>query len=148
MKQSPPSGNAADAVRAAVEDAGYALVELSIERIKGRTHAYIVLHRNGGLTLDGLTEMHRALQPLLEELAADSDIRVELSSPGIDRVFKSFHEFEIFNGLRVELLPTDGRDWVSGTIAEATGQRCLIRLDDGSDESFSPDTIVKARLTD
>ncbi len=148
MRQSPPSGPAADAVKELVGDAGYALVELSIERIKGRTHAYIVLHRDGGLTLDGLTEIHRTLQPRLEELVGSSDVRVEMSSPGIDRVFKSFHEFEIFAGSRVELLPADGRDWLSGTIVEGTGQRCLVRFDDGSDESFSPEMIIKARLTD
>jgi ribosome maturation factor RimP len=98
--------------------------------------------------LDSLAEVHRAAQPRLEALLDTDDLRIEFASPGIERTLKSFHEFAIFVGRPVRVLPVDQTDWRTGTIASADGNNCRIALDDGTEGVYEPATVQKARLLD
>ena len=148
MKNTPPHGPVADAVLALAEDMGYAVLEFSAQRVKGRTHVHCVVHRAGGIDLDRLTELHRALQPRLEALLDDRDIRLEFASPGVERVLKSFHEVEAFVGARARVLPVGSDAWCNGTIVEYAPAGCLFRADDGVETRYAPEALTKVRLVD
>tara|TARA_B100000614_G_scaffold257135_1_gene276871 strand:- start:556 stop:1002 length:447 start_codon:yes stop_codon:yes gene_type:complete len=148
MKNNPPSGPVADAILDLVVDMGYTLLEFSSQHVKGRTHVHCVLSGPNGVDLDSLTQIHRALQPRLEELLDDRDLRIEFSSPGMERTLKSFHECVAFVGHRITLLPADSDDWLNGTIASADTGRCEIDLDNGEKRTFTPDALTKVRLVD
>ncbi|WP_018525224.1 ribosome assembly cofactor RimP [Alkalispirochaeta alkalica] len=148
MYNRKPEGPLAEAVREIVEPQGYRLVSFSSEVIRQRPHVHCVLHHPEGIVLDALAELHRALEPRLEALLETRDLRVEFSSPGISRVLTSFHEFDVFCGCRVQVLCPGASEWISGTILSADEGSCVIRTDDGREETFSPEMITKARLTE
>ncbi|SIQ00731.1 ribosome maturation factor RimP [Alkalispirochaeta americana] len=148
MHNRKPEGPVADAVREIIEPQGYRLVSFSSEMIRKRLHVHCVLHHPEGIVLDALASLHRALEPRLEVLLESRDLRVEFSSPGISRVLASFHEFAVFCGCRVQVLPREAPEWISGVIASADEAGCVIRTDEGRDETFSPEMITKARLTE
>lgn len=148
MKNTPPQGPVAEALGELLHDMGYGLVEFSAQHVKGRTHVHCVLHHPEGVNLDSLAEVHRAAQPRLEALLDTDDLRIEFASPGIERNVKSFHEFAIFVGRPVQVLPADQDEWRNGTIASADGNSCRVALDDGTEGVYEPATIQKARLLD
>jgi ribosome maturation factor RimP len=148
MRNNPPSGPVADAVRELVESMGYFLLEFSSQTVKGRTNVHCVLHREGGIDLDSLTTVHRALQPRLEALLDSRDLRIEFSSPGMERVLKSFHEVAVFCNHPVYVLTPDDQEWQPGTITEADDASCRIVFDDGTQGTFTADALLKVRLAD
>lgn len=146
MKREIPDGVAADEVRTTLASVGFSLVELAIQRVKKRTHVRCVVYHPDGFDLDRLTEIHRLIEPRLEIILDDRDMYIEFSSPGIDRTFKSFHEFGIFSGQRVSVLLEDQR-WIDATIESYEESRVALRRDDGETAQYEPDQIVKARLS-
>lgn len=148
MKNNPPNGPVADAVRELVEGMGCSLLEFSFQHVKGRTHVHCVLHGPAGIDIDTLTTIHRALQPRLEESLEDQDLRIEFSSPGVERTLKSFHEFSAFVGREIDYLPADHDDWVRGTVTAFDGTVCTITGPTGNAEAYTAAALTKARLVD
>jgi ribosome maturation factor RimP len=70
---------------------------------------------------------------------------VEVTSPGLDRVFKNATEFSVFSGKQVKVWDTDIKDWVQGTILSADSQ--AVTLSTGKGEITVPYArIAKAKL--
>jgi ribosome maturation factor RimP len=145
MQNHPPEGPVVDAIREIINPRGYALVAFSAETVRRRMHVHCVLHHHDGVGLDSLAEIHRALEPRLEVLFDTRDLRVEFSSPGVGRTFGSFHEFQVFLGEEVAVLPVDSPDWITGTVIAADGSVCTIRCADTVEHSFTPESVAKAR---
>ncbi|HKK49230.1 MAG TPA: hypothetical protein VJ932_09040 [Alkalispirochaeta sp.] len=148
MRNRPPTGPVADTIRELVQEMDYYVLECSHQHVKGRTHVHCVLHGPGGIDLDTLTTIHRALQPRLEAILDQRDLRIEFSSPGVERTIKSFHELQAFIGRPATLLPADADDWQSGTLATADTDTCTFTMQDGTTETFSAATLHKVRLAD
>lgn len=152
MQYNKPEGPLVEEILKVLKPRGYHLVSFSSEIIRKGRHVHCVLHHENGVELDALAEIHRELQIRLEELLEHEDpgrdVRMEFSSPGLFRTFAGFHEFEIFCGRNVHVLPVDNPEWIHGTIGAADKERCLIRLSDGSERRFHREDLVKAKLAD
>lgn len=97
---------------------GYELVEAGIEReAQGRyLRVYIDTEREGGITLDDCETVHRAVQPLLEEIDYDF---LEVCSPGADRPLRTPRDIEKALGRQVEVRlykPLDGKKVIFGEL--------------------------------
>ena len=126
-----------------LEGMGLSLVELSIGKHRGDTRVNLVLYRDGGISLDDLTEAQKVLRPRLE-LEYDRDsLSVEISSPGTSRVIKNIPEYDIFRGRGIRLLIGD--DWISGTLGGMVDGDVILNQD-GEERKFSPADIRKAKL--
>ena len=78
-------------------------VELvDVELVKEPTGYFLrfFIEKPEGISLNELETYHRAIQPLVEDVAYDY---MEVSSPGADRPLKSERDFERAQGLDVEL---------------------------------------------
>ncbi len=148
MEYRKPDSPGAHIVLDLARPRGYELVDFSAEQVKQRLHVHCVLYHPDGVVLDSLGELHRALEPRLEELFGSRDLYVEFSSPGITRKFKSFHEFEVFTGKRVSILPVHDTNWITGTIQDADPQECRILDSSGETHTWHRDTVSRARLVD
>ncbi len=148
MDNKKPSGPVAEEVEDTLAGLGYGLVEFSAEFVKGRMHVHSVVHHPDGVSLDRLGEVHRVLEPRLEMLLDARDLYVEFSSPGIERKIKSFHEFALFRGRRVSILPINGSDRTVGMIDRADDLIVAVIDDSGKPHEFAPGSVNKARLLD
>jgi ribosome maturation factor RimP len=103
-----------DQVKPILEGMGFVLVELRLNRSKRQTHISIVIYRPQGVGIDDCAAVSRNLLPRLELLDWLPDLRMEVSSPGLDRVLRGSHEFEIFKGRGIRVWKDGADDWIDG----------------------------------
>jgi ribosome maturation factor RimP len=134
-----------EAVTPIVEGMGFALVELRHNRSRRQNHVSVVVYRPQGVGVEDCAAMSRTLYPRLELIEGLEDLRLEVSSPGLDRVIKSFEEFGIFKGRGVRVLRVGCDDFLPGIIVEVTGETLVLRARGETIEIRRAD-IRKARL--
>lgn len=136
-------------IQPAVERLGFELVEL--EYGPGRAHGLlrVFLDREAGVTIDDCTRVSRELSALLDiEDPIPTAYRLEVSSPGFDRVLRTPTHFGRFLGSRVfvELKePREGRRRYTGTLLTVDGAGIALEVD-REQVAVAFDEIGKARL--
>ena len=126
---------------------GYETVELRSARRKATLHVVLIIHKDGGVDVEGCADVYRAIYPRLEVITPGADIQLEVSSPGIYRNLKSPREFAIFRGSSAKLLVEGRDDWIKGTIEGTSETKVNFRMvDDGEEKSFDYSEIRKAKL--
>lgn len=110
---------------------------------------------NAGVSLDDCTAVSNQLTRLFAVENVDYD-RLEISSPGLDRLLKKAADFERFAGQEAQLrlrLPVDHQRNFSGVIVGMRDDRVVIRTGgragDGAnmtEHEFPLATVEKARL--
>lgn len=129
-----------------LEKMGFSLVELSQSSRKGSLTLHIVIYREGGVTIDHCTAVHRALAPRLEMVLAPADLYIEVSSPGLNRKFKNHREYAVFQGRAVKILREDESEWDRGIIKRADDKSVTLILPTGEDLTISLKTIRKGKF--
>ena len=136
------------------EGLGYELVDFELAN-RGRL-LRVFIDRRGyvptpgkpdGVTLEDCEKVSRQLQHVLPVEGIDYD-RLEVSSPGLDRVLKRPEEFRRFAGMEAEVrlrLPENGRRKFTGVLRGADEAALSIDID-GAPRSFPFTNIEKARL--
>jgi ribosome maturation factor RimP len=101
----------------------------------------------GGVSLDDCQRLTRQLQRVLEVEGVDYD-RLEVSSPGLDRVLKKPAHFRRFSGATAEVrmrVPLDGRRRFVGIVRAASDASVDLEVD-GTVLSLAYVNMDKARL--
>lgn len=131
------------------ERLGLALVDVSLRRGGPGELVTVTIDRPGGVTLDDCRRMSRHLE---EELDAEGlfqgRYRLDVESPGLDRVLRTEREFQYFRGREVELTlraPDAGSRRLVGTLRGLEGDTLVI------DEAGEPlrlrlDEVARVRL--
>ena len=132
-------------VQAIVQGMGCTAVEAGSAHRRGVLHVVLVIYRRGGVDLDTCSSVYKAVYPRLEMLHPGSEIRLEVSSPGIERNLKSPREFEIFAGLGVRLLLEEESEWRRGVIVSTSQDSVDINSGDET-ERFLFSSIRRAKL--
>lgn len=136
-----------DALLPVVEGCGLSLIELTVSRHKGSVQARLVVFKAGGIGVTDCSAVHRAVQGRLEVAFPGSDIYIEVSSTGINRVIKDASEFRFYMNRRLRCYVRDASDWVEGTLEEAGRERLVLAGADGA-ITLEYDRIAKAKLDD
>lgn len=126
---------------------GYELVDLEIS---GRGKLLrLFIDKPGGVNIDDCALVSEHVSHLLAvENGVDYD-RLEVSSPGLDRVLKKESDFTRFAGNRVLLkmrLPVDGRKNFTGILRGIDQDMVQIETEAGL-QGFALSNIDKARLS-
>ena len=101
----------------------------------------------GGVDVEDCALVSNQLTRVLAVENVDYD-RLEISSPGLDRVLKKQSDFERFSGSEINLrlrLPINGRRNFNGVMHGMQGGKVRLTVD-GSDVELEFDNIDKARL--
>ena len=131
----------------AVSQIGYEMVDLEIS---GRGKLLrLFIDKPGGITIDDCAIVSEHVSHFL---AVEHDIdydRLEVSSPGLDRVLKKVSDFERFAGNRVQVklrVPVEGRKNYVGILRGI--EQGAVRLESESGElELALENIDKARLS-
>lgn len=131
---------------------GIGLVEVGVNPGGKRTKIHLVIYSDQGVTHGDCVRVTRAVGESLEESESVPEAYVlEVSSPGLDRVLKEPHEFELFRGAVVRIiLAEDAPDkQLTGKVAgtRQLEEAAVVVLDDDGVESVIPwSRIARARL--
>jgi Uncharacterized protein conserved in bacteria len=105
------------------------------------------------ITTDELAAAHMVLQPRYSLLLGDRDLEMEVSSPGLQRNFKDYYEFEVFQGKCVRIYSDKYSSWIIGTIEKAENEVLTLKsavVEDTKEEfdvlSVPYASIQKAKL--
>lgn len=139
-------------VEPAIEDAGYELVDLMLVRGRGPWQLRVTIDNPAGdgcVPVDRVAEVSRELGTLLDAADAIAEAyRLEVSSPGLDRVLARAKDFEAACGSKLKLetrLPVDGRRRFRGELLAFDGTRVEM-LVDGENVSVDFADVVKANV--
>ena len=132
---------------------GYVPIEIEFVKENHRWFLRIYLYsKEKDVTLDDCEKVTRSLSDFLDELIPVK-YYLEVSSPGLERKFKSEKEFVIFNGRRISLklkTPLEGEDEkiFKGEILDynETDGLKFFRFDDGKELQILKENIQSAKL--
>jgi ribosome maturation factor RimP len=141
-----------------LEDLGFELVDLEYKQEGRDLFLRIFVDKTGGVNLDDCASVSREIGALLEVEDVISDAyRLEVSSPGMDRVLKRPADFERFTGERIkikskEAIDPDGRGhnrktFVGELLGLTQGRVCIRQLDKkGGEVEILLSDLDQARL--
>lgn len=133
-------------LQASIETAGFALVEAKFLQKKSSVRAYITIYNDSGVSTDDCSKVYWMVQPILLAWfhCDDEHLFIEVSSPGLDRVFKSTEEYAIFRGKVLKVIKKDGLVLIGRLLGVDTTQ---VILQSGNEEvKLSFDAIAKTSL--
>ena len=132
---------------------GYIPIEIEFVKENHRWFFRIYLYsKDKDVTLDDCEKVTRSLSDFLDELIPVK-YYLEVSSPGLERKFKSDKEFTYFNGRRISLklkTPLEGEEEkiFKGEICDfnETDGLKFFRFEDGKELQIPRDNIQSAKL--
>ncbi len=130
-----------------VSGSGLQLVDLRAQIVKDVLRVLVVIYHQDGIGVDQCAEVHRMLAPRIEAIYPDRDLRLEVSSPGIERIIRLPREYRIFQSRGVRVYSKSGQEWVGGVIAGSDEEAVTIDQA-GTQQRIAYADIQKARLDD
>ena len=137
--------NVARLVETTLAGMGYELVDLEVS---GRGLLRVFLDRPEGITLEDCERVSNQLTRLFAVEGVDYE-RLEVSSPGLDRVLRKEADFVRFRGSKASIklrMPLEGRRNFVGILGELQDGMLQFELDDGTHMAIELSNVDKARL--
>ena len=125
----------------------FILVEVLVGRNRNKVVIKVVIYKRDGVGIEDCACLSRNIQPRLELIDELDDYLLEVTSPGITRMFKSNQEFEIFTGKRVLILKAEDNKWFEGIIDHVSEKSVFIKNND-TIKRIDFNKILKAKLND
>lgn len=117
----------------------------------GMNYLRAYIDKEGGITIDDIEEVSRAVNPILDEKDFVEDEYIfEVSSPGLGRALKKDRHFDYSMGEEVEVhtyKPIDGSKLWIGLLDSYDKDTVTIQLEAGENKSFNKKDISVVRLT-
>ncbi|MDR2158752.1 MAG: ribosome assembly cofactor RimP [Treponema sp.] len=136
-----------DQAEPVVKGLGLSLVECSVSRHRGHSSVRLTVYKkDGSVGVDDCARVHRAVLPRLELALPGEDLRVEVSSPGINRVIRDGAEFVHYIGRGIRCYRTDIADWSAGILESAGNEGIVLRGKEGT-MNLNYEIIAKATLS-
>jgi ribosome maturation factor RimP len=138
-------------IAAALDDAGFELVDLRLVPRSGSLSVQIFIDHRDGMAAVTLGDCSRASRVIQEDVDLDRYLPgrylLEVSSPGIDRPLNRPEHYRRFRGQAVVLkIGTEPGGEVRGTIGESDAEGVIIELERGGSERIEFAAITRAHL--
>lgn len=128
--QAPPIEQIQELAQRITQSEGLELVDVEFKIGKARSLLRVFIDKNGGVTLSDCETVSRQLSAILDVKDIISSAYVlEVSSPGIDRPFKTDRDYERSLGKAIKVLyTTNGESQsVTGTLLEMNDQEIVVQ---------------------
>ena len=133
-----------------IEKLGCEVVDVECEKKHGDTHLTFFIANDAGITLDDCEKVHLAIDPVLDELdpSGNEAYVLNVSSPGLDRPFKTKRDFERNTGKKVEVKlfdPYRGKKVYEGILTEKAEHAVVITDEKGERIQFEDSKVAYVR---
>jgi ribosome maturation factor RimP len=138
-------------IAAALEQAGFELVDLKLVPRPGSLSIQIFIDHSDGMAAVTLGDCSRASRVIQDGVDLERYLPgrylLEVSSPGVDRPLKRAEHYRRFRGQPVVVkLGTEGGGELTGTIGESDADSVTIECEGGGRERVSFADIARAHL--
>ena len=137
-----------DALAPVVAGLGYGLYDVELTGTGAARTLRVTIERDGGVDLDAITDVTRAVSPVLDaEPALVGSYLLEVSSPGLERTLRTPAHFAGARGDIVSIkfrTERGGTERVRGELVDADEQGCIVDIDRGR-RAIAYDDITQAR---
>ncbi|MBQ3483733.1 MAG: ribosome maturation factor RimP [Clostridia bacterium] len=145
--------NVAETVREGIApiaaELGLLLWDVEFVKEGARRILRVTIDAEAGVTIDDCERMHRAIDPVLDEIdPIDTAYDLEVSSPGIERDLRTDAHIDASVGEEVELrlfAPVEGKKSFGGILAGRDESGAILLECDGEVRAFARDTVAKLR---
>jgi ribosome maturation factor RimP len=128
---------------------GYELVELEFSGGRGSATLRVYIDRASGVTIDDCEQVSRELSALLDvHDPVPNAYRLEVSTPGLDRVLRTPAHFARFLGARVAVelaVAREGRRRYTGRLSQSDAEGIVMSVD-GMDVRLRYPEVLRARI--
>lgn len=138
-----------EAILPVIEGLGYSLWDLEYVKEGADMYLRVTIDRPDGIDIDDCEKVHRAIDPVLDEVDPIEDsYHLEVSSPGIERNLRTDAHFDACVGEEIELrlyAPADGAKVWSGKLLGLEADGAVRILTDGAEKRFPRAAVAAAR---
>ena len=131
------------------EELGYFLWDVEYVKEGADMYLRITIDSEDGITIEDCEKMHRAIDPLLDEIDPIEDAyHLEVSSPGIERELKTDMQINACEGWQVEVrlyAPVDGSKSFLGELVGLDGDGCVVINTDSGEKKFPRASVALLR---
>ncbi len=128
---------------------GYMLWDVEYLKEGARRILRVTIDSESGITIEDCERMHRAIDPILDEIDPIEDAYdLEVSSPGIERDLRTDAHIDACMGERVEVrffAPFEGQKSIEGVLAGRESCEALLLEIDGQVKTLPRQSIAKIR---
>ena len=128
---------------------GYTLWDVEYVKEGAKRILRITIDAEEGITIEDCERMHRAIDPVLDELDPIEDAYdLEVSSPGIERDIRTDAHVDACIGERVEIrffAPFEGQKSIEGILAGREGGESILLDLGGTVKALPREAIAKMR---
>lgn len=121
-------------IRPIVDGLGYELVEVEYQKRNDGMNLTVTISNDKGIGIDDCEKVHLAIDPVLDDLDPTNgeSYRLNVSSLGLDRKFKTTKDFERSLGREIIVklyTPIEGNKEFVGVLKEVTGVEVTIETE-------------------
>ena len=128
---------------------GYMLWDVEFLKEGSRRILRVTIDNEQGITIEDCEKMHRAIDPILDEIDPIEDAYdLEVSSPGIERDLRTGAHIDACVGERVEVrffAPFEGIKQIEGVLLGRDGEQSVCIEVNGVEKVFPRSAISKLR---
>ena len=126
---------------------GYTLWDVEFLKEGARRILRVTIDNEEGITIEDCEKMHRAIDPILDEIDPIEDAYdLEVSSPGIERDLRTSAHIDACIGERVEarfFAPFEGIKQIEGVLVGREGEEIVCIEVNGEEKKFPRNAISK-----
>lgn len=150
MSKKPLKELAKEIIEPVVTELGYELVDIEYKNSGGSWKLIIYIYKEDGILMEDCELVSRTVDPLLDanKGIADRYDFLQVSSPGLDREFKSIADYKRYIGKDIELslyAPVNGKKKITGLLKDVMENEIVVNDTDGNMKINLKD-IGKAKL--
>lgn len=139
-----------DIIEPVINDLGVELVEVELNRMKGKALLRVYIDREEGVTIDDCESVSREIEGVLDvEDPIPYSYVLEVSSPGLDRPLRAIKDFKRYAGHMVRVVtrePIDKQTFFAGTLEGAEEDNIVLVLPKDKKVVIPYGNISRARL--
>ena len=118
-----------EAIQPTVSELGYSIWDVTYNKIGADYHLEITIDKEGGINIDDCERVHRAIDPILDEVdPIEGFYYLEVSSPGLEREIRTEEHIRLCIGTKVEAKLFTAKDGKKSVVGELVGYEngCVI----------------------
>lgn len=140
----PPAQKISQLISAPVQSVGLDLEDVTVRKAGKRSVVVVIVDRDGGVDLDAVADVSRAISDALDasDLFGDSPYVLEVSSPGVDRPLTKPVHWRRATGRLVKVTDHEGRT-VTGRVVATDSDSADLDTESGI-KTIAFQTVAKA----